>query len=163
MVLCSCSVISREMKTKAGPGLLFGHLMENPGGYLGQTVILGGYIIGTENRNDITLITVLHAPLDMTDSPLSRDSSQGRFIVIHEGFLDPEVYANDRRITVAGVVLPPENRMIGTKKVRYIKIRSRELYLHGEKGPVYYDPGYFSYPYYRHSFYYNWNYPGCCP
>lgn len=161
--LFSCSVISTEMKTEAGPGVDFGHVMAFTDGYLGQTVILGGYIIDTENREKITLITVLHSPLDMTDSPVAKDSSQGRFIAVYDGFLDPAVYAKDRRVTVAGVVERPEFRRVGTKKVKYLKLRSREIYLHTERVPGYYDHDYyghdpFIHPYHRHSLYYRWHY-----
>lgn len=169
-LLYSCSVISTEMKTEAGPGVDFGHIMEFTDGYLGQTVILGGYIIETDNRETSTLITVLHSPLDMTDSPVAKDRSKGRFIVVCDGFLDPAVYAADRRVTVAGVVERPEFRQIGSKKVKYLKLRSREIYLHIERGPGYYDYGYgyydhdyFFHSYPRHSLYYRWHYYGCCP
>ena len=162
-LLYSCSVLSTEVKTAAGPDVDFGHMMEFTDGYLGQTVILGGYIIDTENREEITLITVLHSPLDMTDSPVAKDKSQGRFIVVAGGFLDPALYAKDRRLTVAGVVERPELRMIGTKKVKYLKLKSREIYLHTERVPGYYDHGYYDHdffirPYHRHSLYYRWHY-----
>jgi len=153
-VLYSCSVISTEMKTEAGPDVDFWHMMEFTDGYLGQTVILGGYVIETENREALTLIKVLHSPLDMTDSPGAKDSSLGRFIVVYDGFLDPAVYTKDRRVTVAGVVEPPEVQRIGTKDVKYLKLRSREIYLHTEKGPDCYDHGYWSQPYHRPSIYY---------
>jgi len=157
-LLYACSVISTEMKTAAGPDVDFGHMMEFTDGYLGQTVILGGYIIDTENREEITLITLLHSPMDMTDSPVAKDKSQGRFIVVAEGFLDPALYAKDRRLTVAGVVERPEFRRIGTKKVKYLKLKSREIYLHTERVPGYYDHDYFMHPYHRHSLYYRWHY-----
>ncbi|MCP4113876.1 MAG: hypothetical protein GY737_00445 [Desulfobacteraceae bacterium] len=166
--LYSCSVISTEVKTEAGPRVDFGHIMEFTDGYLGQTVILGGYIIDTDNREEITLITVLHSPLDMTDSPVAKDSSQGRFIVVCDGFLDPAVYAKNRRVTVAGVVERPEFRQIGSKKVKYLKLRSREIYLHTQRRPGYYDYGYYDHDYFfrgypRHSFHYRWHFYGCCP
>ena len=166
-LLYSCSVISTEMKTEAGPDVDFGHIMAHTDGYLGQTVILGGYIVDIENREKTTLITVLHSPLDMSDSPVAKDSSQGRFIVVADGFLDPAVYAKDRRVTVAGVVERPEFRRIGTKKVKVLKLRSREIYLHTERVPGYYDHGYYGHdPFYhsypRHSLYYRWHYYGGC-
>lgn len=167
-LLYSCSVISTQMKNQAGPDVDFAQVMAHTDSYLGRTVILGGYILDIENQEETTLITVLDSPLDMTDSPVAKDRSQGRFIVVSDGFLDPAVYAKDRRITVAGVVEPPEFRWIGTKKVKVLKLKSREIYLHTERRPGYYDPGYygpdpFFSPYFRHSLFFRRYYSGCCP
>ncbi len=166
--LYSCSVISSQMKTQAEPDVNLDQVMGHIDGYLGRTVILGGYILDIENQEETTLITVLDSPLDMTDSPVTKDRSQGRFIVVSDGFLDPAVYAKDRRITVAGVVEHPEFLWIGTKKVKVLKLKGREIYLHTERRSGYYDHGYygpdpFFYPYFRHSLFYRRHYSGCCP
>lgn len=162
MLLGSCSVISNPMKKEAGAKVSFSHLVEYTDGYLGQTIILGGYVVEVENNEKTTLITVLQAPLDVIDSPVSRDKSQGRFIVSVDGFLDPAVYEKDRSVTVAGIVEPPIYRNIGTKQVKYINVKSREIFLHPKKTPVYDDPFYRNYPYrnypYDNSlFYYRWH------
>ena len=162
MLLGSCSVISRPMKKEAGAKVDFNQLVKYTDGYLGQTVILGGYVIEVENNESTTLITVLQAPLDVSDSPLSRDQSQGRFVVAVDEFLDPAVYEKDRSITVAGIVELPIHRNIGTKQVKYIKVKSREIFLHPKKLPVYDDPFYRNYPYRNHPydnslFYYRWH------
>lgn len=157
MLLCSCSVISRPMKKEAGAKVDFNQLVKFTDGYLGQTIILGGYVIEVENNEETTLITVLQAPLDVTDSPLSRDKSQGRFIVTVDGFLDPAVYEKDRSITVAGIVQLPIHKNIGTKQVKYINIKSREIFLHAEKTPVYDNRFYWDHPYYDSLFYYRWH------
>ena len=157
MLLCSCSVISRPMKKEAGAKVNLRHIAEYTDRYLGQTIILGGYIIEVENNEETTLITVLQAPLDVSDSPLSRDKSQGRFIVSVDGFLDPAVYEKDRSITVAGIVEPTIHRNIGTKQVKYIKVKSREIFLHAKKTTVYDDRFYPNYPYDNSLFYYRWH------
>jgi outer membrane lipoprotein len=64
-------------------------------------VILGGYILETKNLTDETIVEVLQAPLTFQVEPKSKDLSEGRFIVSHKGFLDPEVYNKDRKLTVA--------------------------------------------------------------
>lgn len=157
MLLCSCSVISRPMKKEAGAKIDFNQLVKYTDGYLGQTIILGGYVIEVKNNEETTLITVLQAPLDVSDSPLSRDKSQGRFIVSVDGFLDPAVYEKDRSITVAGIVQPSIHRNIGTKQVKYITIKSREIFLHAKKTLVYDDRFYWNRPYDNYLFYYRWH------
>ncbi|MDY0222255.1 MAG: Slp family lipoprotein [Desulfobacterium sp.] len=157
VLLGSCSVISRPIKKEAGAKVDFNQLIKYTDGYLGQTIILGGYVIEVENNEETTLVTVLQAPLDVSDSPLSRDKSQGRFIVSVDGFLDPAVYEKDRSITVAGIVEPPILRNIGTKQVKYIKVKGREIFLHSEKTPVYDDRYYWNHPYDNRLFYHRWH------
>lgn len=157
MLLGSCSVISKPMKKQAREKVNFRHLVEHTDVYLGQTIILGGYVIEVENSEEITLVTVLQAPLDVSDSPLSRDKSQGRFIVSVDGFLDPAVYEKDRSITVAGTVEQPIHRNIGTKQVKYINVKGREIVLHAEKMPAYDDRFYWNHPYDNNLFYYRWH------
>jgi len=101
----SCSVISSEVRREAEPTLAFNLLEEEANSYLGKTVIVGGYILETENLPDKMSILVLQAPLGFRDEPKSKDKSKGRFIVFHKGFLDPAVYKKWRKITVAGTVV----------------------------------------------------------
>jgi outer membrane lipoprotein len=56
------------------------------------------------------------------EEPDLRDLSQGRFVVYFKGFLDPEVYAKDRAITVAGMVIGSDEEKISAERVRYLKI-----------------------------------------
>ena len=72
--------------------------------YLGQRVRWGGTIIETGNRENATWLTVLGKPLDKSGEPGFGDDSAGRFIAIVPGFLDPKVYAPDRRVTVSGTL-----------------------------------------------------------
>jgi outer membrane lipoprotein len=166
----SCSVISREVRDEAMAPVPFKTLVQNAGEYTGQTVILGGYIIGTENKPEETLITVLQTPLSTMDYPYYKDKSEGRFIVRHQGFLDPEVYRRDRRITVAGTIAGLQTEQIGSCPYTCLTIDSREVYLWSDEDRDYYyddpflwygDPFYhplerrFYYPYYRHNHPYN--------
>jgi outer membrane lipoprotein len=166
----SCSVISREVRNDAMAPMPFKTLVQNAGEYAGQTVILGGYIIGTENRAEETLISVLQTPLSTMDYPYYKDKTEGRFVARHKGFLDPEVYRRDRRITVAGTIAGLQTEQIGSCPYECLTIDSREIYLWSEDRDYYVyddpfvwsdDPFYqpfnrrFYYPYSRHSHPYN--------
>ena len=70
--------------------------------YRGQTVILGGHVIEVRNEAQQTVIVVLQTPLGSGQEPLPPDQSEGRFMLQHEGFLDPEVFAKGRTITAGG-------------------------------------------------------------
>ena len=99
---------------------------------------------------------VLQAPLGFDDTPKSKELSEGRFIIYHKGFLDPEVYSKDRRITIAGRIAGSGMENIDNYAHRYLKIESREIYLWSDQEPYYpapyhyYRPWYYPYPYFRH-------------
>ena len=155
----SCTVISGKVRSEAAPPVPFKTLLEKAEEYTGRTVILGGYILQTENQASQTILKVLQTPFRVGEEPDLRDLSQGRFVVYFKGFLDPEVYARDRAITVAGTVIGSEVEKIGEERVRYLKIENREIYLWPEYTnlPPYPRPyGRFGhgYPNYPHNFWY---------
>lgn len=167
LFLGSCSVISQQIRTEATPTIQFKTLILEKDNYRGKTVILGGYILETQNSADKSLIKVLQVPLGFGEKPKSKDLSEGRFIVSQKGFLDPEIYKKDRKITVAGAIVGAVVEKIDDSPQPYLKIESREIFLWPEEPyyypPPYYDPYYdpwfYPYPYYgyRHRHYpYYW-------
>lgn len=158
-----CSVISREIRSEALPEMPFDRVIEDAENYIGQTVLLGGFILKTENTVTGTILTVLQAPLDYIDEPMSKDLSQGRFLVYHDRYLDPEVFRKHRAITVAGRILPCQEANCHKP---YLRIESREIHLWPEyERSSYPYPGYFPYPgfvpySYPYSYYYPYGYPG---
>jgi outer membrane lipoprotein len=148
MYLSSCTVISQEVRSEAESQLPFKTLIEKANQYSGRIVILGGYILETNNLASETILKVLQVPFRVGEEPDSRDLSQGRFVVYYNGFLDPEVYARDRAITVAGRVMGSAIEEIGDKRILYLKIESREIYLWPEYTNL--PPHYFRRPYPRY-------------
>lgn len=70
-------------------------------------------------------------------------------MVYHAGFLDPEVYRKDRKITVAGTLLGKTVEKLENSTYTYLRIENRQLYL----WPAY-EVYYYNYPYYD-----PWGYP----
>ncbi|MBN1932770.1 MAG: Slp family lipoprotein [Desulfobacterales bacterium] len=151
LITASCSVVSQRIRDEAMPAIPFKTLLQEIDKHVGEMVVLGGYILETENRVDETIIKVLQAPLTIRDEPKDRDFSEGRFIVIHKGFLDPEVYSKDRKITVAGIIVGCKSEKIETCPLKFIKIESREIYLWQKYEYLY--PPLSPYPYYDDWFY----------
>ena len=156
--ITSCSVISQQIRKEAMAPVNFKILVQETDKYLGNTVILGGYILEIQNLADRSSIKVLQVPLGSGENPKSRDDSKGRFIISHKGFLDPEVYSKDRKVTVAGTIVGTVVEKIDQFAQTYLKIESREIYLWPKEEeydwPYYYDPWYYPYPYYRYPFLY---------
>ena len=157
LAAAGCSVISSEVRKEAGPPVSFPHLLAHTEGYMGQTIILGGYIVSVRNITGKSVITVLQSPLRFGDEPTVRDNSQGRFTVIHDGHLDPEVYAKDRRVTVAGTVIRNPGGIEQECPLGCPFIRSREIHLWRQYPPRhYYDDWY--YPRHHFNLYYHHGY-----
>jgi outer membrane lipoprotein len=152
LLVVSCSPISRQMQQQA-LDVSFAGLMTEPEKYEGELVVLGGYIIQSRVRPKHTEIIVLQAPLTRGDRPREKDRAQGRFIIIYDGYLDPEVYARDRAVTVAGTVLGRETEQEDICPYGCLVLRSSQIHLWREEryppplyGP-YYDP-FWDYPFY---------------
>ncbi len=160
----SCSVISQQIREESIPPMDFKILVQEPNKYKGDTVIIGGYILETDNLADQTIIKVLQAPLGARNEPKSRDDSEGRFMILQKGFLDPEIYCKDRKITVAGTVVGSVVEKIDEFSHPYLKIQNREIYLWPKDqeylSAPYYEPWVYPYPFYwypyRHYYPYYW-------
>ena len=129
----------------------------NVDAFVSQKVRWGGVILGTENRQDTSRLTIVAFPLSDNGEPRVSDQSSGRFIAIVDEFLEPTVYSSDREITVTGRVLKTETLKVGDFAYEYPVIQVEQYHLWPEKtDPVYvdyppywwYDPWYPYYPYY---------------
>jgi outer membrane lipoprotein len=75
--------------------------------------------------------------------------SEGRFVILVEGYVDPYVFRKGRRITVAGEILGRKVIRLGELEYPYPLLLSKQIYLWGE---------YYYYPY--PAPYYPWGYYG---
>lgn len=153
----SCAVISNQVRQESLPDMPFKTLIQKAGELQGKTVILGGYIIETRNLENESKIWVLQTPLSLGESPDYKDRSEGRFVITHQGFLDPEIFRPDRRITVAGVITGLEKDVGKNCPFNCLVIRNREIHLWPDYPPYpypYYDPFYYpyGYPYYGYPY-----------
>ncbi len=108
LMFLHCTVMPRQVMDEALPETDFAELAGHADRYVGETVVLGGYVLEVENFKDHTRMTVLQAPLGIGQRPKSKDRSQGRLALIYDGFLDSEVFTRDRQVTVGGRILQPE-------------------------------------------------------
>jgi outer membrane lipoprotein len=122
-------VISRQFREQMGTPIPFESLVLNPDFYQGRLMLLGGYILETENTREGTVLIVLQAPLGYRDEPGSRELSQGRFLLRSIKFLDPAIYSKDRRVTVGGAVAGSQQRELGSGVYNYPVIDAQQWYL----------------------------------
>lgn len=140
IILSSCGpVISKETLRSIDRKVQFGDLIKDPDLFNGTLVILGGEIIQTHNAADMTWIEILHRPLGNNDRPNRDAPSGGRFMVRHEGFLDPAVYHPGRMITIAGPVEGKRVQLLGEIEYTYPLIADKEhLLWDREREPRFY-------------------------
>ncbi|MEJ2641730.1 MAG: Slp family lipoprotein [Desulfosarcinaceae bacterium] len=157
--LSACSVMSSQMRAEVDTSKSYQDLIQNPAASVGLNVILGGYILSVTNQHEKTTMMLLQAPLGFQDQPGQRDNSKGRLIVEYPGFLDPAVYAKDRKVTVGGRILESASRGGGDTPFPYIRIAATEIHLWPQPKPYdAYDPWWYYPPPYRY-FEYPWYYP----
>jgi len=119
-----------------------------------QNVRWGGKIISVENKEDSTWIEILASPLNSYGKPSSRSNYEGRFIVRVDGFLDPEHYSKDRKLTVFGSIDTEFVKRIDEYPYSYPLVSAKEHYLWPEYRTArnQYRYHYSYYPYYRYHF-----------
>jgi outer membrane lipoprotein len=165
--LCTCYIISKDIRNKSDLSLTLKQVLENPNAYFGKSVVWGGEIIQVINQDDgTTEIEIFQEPLNFRGEPKDPATSEGRFLVLDDKFLDPYIYWEGRRITVAGELQGVKIEPLGEMYYRYPLVTSKQIYLWPDYYPYpygwgYYDPwwaypygwwgvGYYGYYYYHH-------------
>ena len=147
-LLMSCTVMPHNLQKEALPDTPFAELIRNTNAYIGQITIQGGYVVSVSNHAKQTQLIAIQAPLGFGQEPKSKDLSQGRLILDYDGFIDPEVYSKDRKITVAGVILGSStSEANNAEPFPYVRLEVKKLHLWAKEQPVDRGPPYWSYPY----------------
>ncbi len=158
-----CAVISDPISDAAIPQLPFGELVRKAGAYQNQTVVVGGYVVSVENIDLQSQLLAVQAPLGVGQKPQSKDLSQGRLLLIYDGFIDPEVYTKDRQITVGGKILDSSATEKTELPFPYLKVQIEEIHLWPKLDPVSPDPFWYDecHPYFYGRWWYRHRDPWC--
>ena len=146
-----CTVMSSGVKEEALPPIPFPVLITDVERYKGDTVIVGGYVVSVENKMDHTRIVAVHSPLGVGEEPKTKDLSQGRLILDYKGFIDPEVYTKDRKITVGGKI-SDSSATVKPAPYPFLQIEVDDIHLwpveKPSTTPYYWDDDFFPHYYY---------------
>jgi outer membrane lipoprotein len=142
-----CTVVSPEVKEEALPPIPLPVLIGDVQKYMGDTVIVGGHVVTVDNKADHTEIVAVQSPLGVGQRPKTKDLSQGRLVMIYKGFLDPEVYAKDREITIGGKIIG-SSALVDNPVFPFLKLEIRDIHLWAKEEPQnpFWDD-YYPYPY----------------
>ncbi len=94
-----------------------------------ERVLWGGTIISAKPGEDSTQLEILAYPLDRGQQPRTDRSSQGRFLAIADGYLEPEDYSAGRQITISGPLQTSRTATIGEAEYRYPVVTAEDLHL----------------------------------
>jgi outer membrane lipoprotein len=147
-------VISKDLRTKSDPSLTLSQARQNPNATKGKWVVWGGEIVETVNQKDgTTQIEVFQKPLGWRGEPKDTSTSEGRFLILADKYLDPYIFRMGKKITVAGDIIGEKIKPLGEMDYRYPIVSSKQIYL----WPEYYYR-YRPYPYYYYDPW-GWGYP----
>ncbi len=130
----------------------------------GDRVRWGGVVIEAEPGSDHTCLQVLSLPLsDTTARPRlparSSQTDEGRFLACRSGFVEPELFAPGREVTVTGQVVALEARTVGEYRYVMPQVAAETIHLWPERRPqsqAHYNLGYWHgpWPYWYGGFHY---------
>jgi outer membrane lipoprotein len=95
----------------------------------GKIVLWGGTILDTRNLKELTQIEILAYPLNSNYRPQQENKPLGRFIINHQGYLEPTTYAQGRQLTMLGKVSGSQSGKVGESIYTYPVITAEQLHL----------------------------------
>jgi len=154
LVACSSS-IPAEIRLEPDGAPNVAKVREQVDLHISQPVRWGGVILNTENHENSSWVTIISQPLTAKGKPKSSKRSEGRFIAIVNGFLEPLEFSDDRQITVTGHIGSSKTQKVGEYMYEYPVVEVDNYYLWPKKV----EPNYvnrYTYPYH---YYDPWYYP----
>ncbi len=162
--------ISKQAREQVNPQTTFAMVSENPSAFLNQQLLIGGVIITIEKAGEGTILELMEWRLSRWGEPTYLAENDRRFLLKSNQALDPTVYEPGVLVTLAGVVLGEETRLLGEHEFTYPVFELNEIHpwespfrygihrVHTPDYPYYvgqrenlnrnpYDPGYSVYPY----------------
>jgi outer membrane lipoprotein len=91
------------------------------------TVNWGGRIIAVRNAGEATELEILSYPLRGNGRPDTGRASDGRFIAVKTGFVDPLVYDQGRTVTIVGTLREYRDGQIGEQAYRWPVITATQI------------------------------------
>lgn len=102
-------------------------IQQNSDAYRGAEVVWGGRIVAIENRTETTEVEVVAYPLDRDQQPMPEAPSQGRFMLVLPGFVEPLDYAAGRHLTVHGVLAGTRVGHVQERAYLYPMVRAMDV------------------------------------
>lgn len=129
LLLAACATAPPFDISATDPNLTPDRAVANIEAARGQRVAWGGVVIDTRNLKDATEIEVLGFTLDRSARPDTGASPQRRFLLVHQGYLEPADYRNGRLISAVGTITGIREGKVGEATYVYPVLQAEQLYL----------------------------------
>lgn len=135
LVVTGCSSFPKAIRVSDVDQLPSLHeLQKNTAAHINETAVLGGVIVDVVNEANHTTIEILELKLFASGRPRSdTDASQGRFRVTFDTFLEPQIYAKGRALTVRGKVTGMVEGKIGNHPYQFVHLQGNGYHLWPEQ------------------------------
>lgn len=97
--------------------------------FRGAEIIWGGRIVAVENREETTEVEVVAYPLDRDQQPSPEEPTQGRFLIVLPGFVEPYDYPAGRHLTVHGVLSGTQTGRVQEHDYVYPLVRAKAVHV----------------------------------
>lgn len=135
VLIAGCSYpISKGLRQEAAKDITFARVLAKPAAYHGTIVIWGGIIVETVKGADGTDLVVSETPLDFNGKPRDFEFAEGRFIAKSSLRLDPDLYAEGRKVVLGGEIVAEQLGTLNNEPYLYPVVKIRELHLWEKRG-----------------------------
>ena len=121
--------VFEEIRKGIDADITFESLVEDPNPFLGKRVLFGGVIVVTRNVQDGTELEIVQKNIESHGNLEAGDYSGGRFLFFSKGYLEPEIYASERKIIGVGKVTGQKLGKVGDYSYNFPVIEVEELHL----------------------------------
>lgn len=153
--LTGCASVPTELETATNDEALIDYKLakKQQNKVVGESARWGGVIADVRNTEDKTVFEVVNFPLQRWGRPEVSDDSDGRFLAVVDGFIDPEVYKKGRAISFVGVIGKTQQGKIGEYTYIYPVLEADNHYLWKPKAQKNHVEIDYSPLWFRHNFY----------
>lgn len=132
---CGRHAVSREALLLVDQSVPFAAVGQNPGAFTGKFLLTGGSVARVRNTPTGAELEVVQLPLGSDDRPNEKGRSEGRFLALAPGFLDPLIYKPGRLVTLVGRVAGFTTRPLEGIDYTYPILETKELYVWRPEDP----------------------------
>jgi outer membrane lipoprotein len=132
---CASPVLRKDVLDQGQTNVPFSQIAGNPSAYVGRLFILGGLIVSTRLVPGGSMIEALYIPVDRHGYLQEPERPGGRFLAFQPsemGILDPAMYREGRRITIAGTFMETRTGTIGEMSYVFPFFRIEDVHLWDE-------------------------------
>ncbi len=133
VVMIGCAshlVVPEALEAQLDKDVTFAQILAAPESYIGKRMVVGGEVLAAKRMEAGTRLEILQMPLDADYEPSwVKTESQGRFLAVHQEFLDPATMVPGTRVTIVGELTGSRMDRLDDVEYRYPTFSVKHLYV----------------------------------